>query len=201
MSDKELKVIIKNNDSYDNPQQNQNIEVIESSNIIDVITQPEGEAVRQREIADLQQRIAYKESKVQDLRDNPKKLQALAFSIYSKRIESPISQTHIANLMGQENALEQINAFKSQTSMFSDVAKIQVGIIKGCVDELQKLMTRLSPFMVERYATAIASTQEAQNSIKEINDGVATLSMYTGDGVELVEIKRGADAAPEMPLT
>lgn len=55
--------------------------------------------------------------------------------------------------------------------------------------------------MVERYATAIASTQEAQNSIKEINDGVATLSMYTGDGVELVEIKRGADAAPEMPLT
>lgn len=270
MSDKYLKVIIKNNDSYDNPQQNQNIEVIEGSNIIkegmfavlkklhtklsydlgtvlliqelrfadnhlhaiyvrhhpdspnnsytegflldefydhfDVITHSEGEAVRQREIADLQQRIAYKESEVQDLKDNPKKLQALAFSIYSKRIESPISQTriatdNIANLLGQENALEQINAFKSQTSMFSDVAKIQVGIIKGCVDELQKLMTRLSPFMVESYATAIASTQEAQDSIKEINDGVATLSMYTGDGVELVEIKRGADAAPEIPLT
>lgn len=172
----------------------------------DVLTQSEGEAVRESEIAKIQQRIAYKESEVQDLKDNPKKLQALAFSIYSKRLESPMAPTHIntdniVNLLGQENALEQINAFKSQTNMFADVAKIQADIIKGCVDELQGLMNKLSPFMVEKYATALATTKEAQESVKEINDGVATLSMYTGDGVELIEIKRGADAAPEVPLT
>lgn len=270
MPDKELEVLSPQKDNSENHQSHQNIEIIESSNVLkegmfgvlkklntklsydlgtvlliqelkfadnhlhavylrhhpnstnnsytvgflldefyehfDVMTQSEGEAVREREIAEIQQRIAYKESEVQDFKDNPKKLQALAFSIYSKRIESPMASTNIstdniANLLGQENALEQINAFKSQTSMFADVAKIQADIIKGCVDELQQLMNKLSPFMVEKYATALAATKEAQNSVQEINDGVATLSMYTGDGIELIEVKRGEDAEQEIPLT
>lgn len=106
-----------------------------------------------------------------------------------------ISTDNIANLLCQRNALEQINAFKSQTSMFADVAKIQADIIKGCVNELQQLMNKLSPFMVEKCdATVLVATKEAQNSVKEINDGLATLSMYTGGSIELIEVKRGKSA-------
>ena len=172
----------------------------------DVISQADGEAIRKTEIDGIHKLIAQKEEQVQEYKTNPQTLQALAFSIYSKRIESPTASQHvstnnIANLLGQSNAIEQINAIKSQTNMFSDIAKIQADIIKECVEELQQLMKKLTPFMVERYATAMATTSEAQNTVKEINDGMATLSMYTGEGVEVYEIKKGVDAAPEIPLT
>lgn len=172
----------------------------------DVISQADGEAIRKTEIDCIHKLIAQKEEQVQEYQNNPQKLQALAFSIYSKRIESPtapqnVSTNNIANLLGQTNAIEQINAFKSQTNMFSDIAKIQADIIKECVGELQQLMEKLTPFMVERYATALATTSEAQNTVKEINDGMATLSMYTGEGVEVYDIKKGKEAAPEIPLS
>lgn len=172
----------------------------------DVISQADGEAIRKTEIDGIHKLIAQKEEQVQEYKTNPQTLQALAFSIYSKRIESPTASQHvstnnIANLLGQSNAIEQINAIKSQTNMFSDIAKIQADIIKECVEELQQLMKKLTPFMVERYATALATTSEAQNTVKEINDGMATLSMYTGEGVAVYEIKRGTDAAPEIPLS
>lgn len=172
----------------------------------DVITQAEGEKVREKEIEDLKILIGHKEKDVQEYRDNPKKLQALALSIYSKRIGSPatpkvIQTDNIANLLGQTNAVEQIHLLKSQANMFADVAKIQADIITEKVNELQTLMNELTPFMVERYATTLASTKEAQDTIKEVNDGIATLSLYTGEGVEVYEVKKGVEAPQHIPLT
>lgn len=172
----------------------------------DVITQAEGETIRKGEIEDLQKLITHKEQAVQEYKDNPKKLQAEALLIYSKRIESPtatktVRTDNIARLLGQANAVEQINSIKSQADMFSDVAKIQADIIMTKVNELQTLMTKLTPFLVERYATTIASTKEAQDTIKEVNDGLSTLSLYTGEGVDVYDIKNGENANPEVPLS
>lgn len=172
----------------------------------DVISQADGETIRQREIEDLQKLIAHKEQVVQEYRDHPEKLQAEALNIYSKRIESPaatktVKADNIATLLGQANAIEHINSIKSQANMFSDVAKIQADIIIGKVNELQTLMQKLSPFLEERYATTLASTKEAQDAIKEVSDGVATLSLYTGEGVDVYEIKKGAEASQDVPLT
>jgi hypothetical protein len=172
----------------------------------DVITQTEGESIRKSEIEDLQKLISHKEQAVQEYKDNPKKLQAEALHIYSKRIESPttsktVRTDNIARLLGQENAVEQINSIKSQADMFSDVAKIQADIIMKKVNELQTLMTKLTPFLVERYATTIASTKEAQDTIKEVNDGLSTLSLYTGEGVDVYDIKQGKNANQEVPLS
>ena len=172
----------------------------------DVITQADGEAIRKREIEDLQKLISHKEQAVQEYKDNPKKLQAEALLIYSKRIESPtatkaVRTDNIARLLGQANAVEQINSIKSQADMFSDVAKIQADIIMTKVNELQTLMTKLTPFLVERYATTIASTKEAQDTIKEVNDGLSTLSLYTGEGVDVYDIKSGESAHPDIPLS
>ncbi|EOZ8645462.1 coiled-coil domain-containing protein [Acinetobacter baumannii] len=171
-----------------------------------VITQAEGEEIRKHEIEELQKLITHKEKDLQEYRDNPQKLQTLALSIYSKRIGSPstpqvIQTNNIANLLGQTNALEQVNLLKSQANMFADVAKIQADIINEKVNELQTLMKKLTPYMVERYATTLASTKEAQDTIKEVNDGIATLSLYTGEGVEVYEIKQGVEAPQHIPLT
>lgn len=114
----------------------------------DVISQADGEAIRKTEIDGIHKLIAQKKEQVQEYKTNPQALQALAFSIYSKRIESPTAPQHlstnnIANLLGQSNAIEQINAFKSQTNMFSDIAKIQADIIKGCVQVTPHILGRV----------------------------------------------------------
>lgn len=172
----------------------------------DVISQKDGEEIRQKEIESLKTLISHKEEVVQEYRNNPQKLQAEALSIYSKRIESPTSNKivrtdNIINLLGQANALEQINSIKSQANMFGDVAKIQSEILKKGVNELQLLMGKLIPFLNERYAVSIASTKETEATMKDANDGIESLNLYTGDGVDVYEIKRGVEATQNIPLS
>ncbi len=172
----------------------------------DVISQADGEKIREREIAEIQGRISFQESTIDDLGKNPQKLQQIAFQIYSKRISSPntpflIDTTDIAGLLGSQNAVEQIHSLKSQFSRASDIAKIQSQYIAEEVAKLEKLIESLTPYIKEKFICSIASTNEIQSTVGELNDGIATLEMFTGEGVEWFYACQGEPAPNDVKVS
>lgn len=67
--------------------------------------------------------------------------------------------------------------------------------------ELAGILERVTPFLAEAGQLALAGASSAIARVNEIERGITSLKLYTGDGVDVVPIREGADAPTHEPLT
>lgn len=68
-------------------------------------------------------------------------------------------------------------------------------------EEITAVLKGLTPFYAEKGKVALARAKKAITYVKEITNGLASLKLYTGDGVDVVAVTEGGSALPSEPLT
>lgn len=66
---------------------------------------------------------------------------------------------------------------------------------------MSEVMKKLTPYAAESAQLALASASSAIDRVTEIERGITSLKLYTGDGVDIVPVREGADASTREPLT
>ncbi|MDH8292286.1 hypothetical protein QIG75_27625, partial [Klebsiella pneumoniae] len=53
----------------------------------------------------------------------------------------------------------------------------------------------------EMSAAALAKTEDVREYVDKLQSGIQSIFLYTGEGVEIVPVKKGESAARDIPLT
>lgn len=64
-----------------------------------------------------------------------------------------------------------------------------------------EILKRVTPFFSEQGQLALASASGAIARVSQIERGITSLKLYTGDGIDVVPVREGADAPTSEPLT
>lgn len=97
--------------------------------------------------------------------------------------------------------IERIEALKVAASREHAVATIKASWIQGKTDEIAKTLKKLAPYYAEHAAAALAHTEDVQKYVRDLLQGIQSLDLYLGKGVEVLCIREGKGAPPEEPLT
>lgn len=67
--------------------------------------------------------------------------------------------------------------------------------------KMGEILKRVTPFFAEQGQLALASASTAIERVSQIERGITSLKLYTGDGVDVIPVREGADAPTDEPLT
>lgn len=94
-----------------------------------------------------------------------------------------------------------INVFRHMAQREGKIAEIRGKWLSKKVEQLGRVLKKLAPFYSEHAAIGMARAHEALTLSKEVEKGLRSLRLYTGEGVEVVELAKGPSAPSSEPLT
>ncbi|MBK3780186.1 hypothetical protein G3A43_07940 [Paraburkholderia aspalathi] len=94
-----------------------------------------------------------------------------------------------------------IAVFRHMAQREGKIAEIRGKWLTEKVEDLGRILNKLAPFYSEHAAIGQARAHEALGLSKEVEKGLRSLRLYTGDGVTVNQIAEGASAPASEPLT
>ncbi|MBU9200032.1 hypothetical protein KTD31_01270 [Burkholderia multivorans] len=94
-----------------------------------------------------------------------------------------------------------IEVFRHMAQREGKIAEIRGQWLTEKVEYLGKVLKKLAPFYSEHAAIGQARAHEALGLSKEVEKGLRSLRLYTGDGVTVEQVAKGASAPADEPLT
>jgi hypothetical protein len=91
--------------------------------------------------------------------------------------------------------------FAHQAQKQGRIAEIRANWLKNKMEDMARVMKLMTPFYAEHAALGIARAHEAMHTAKEIEKGLRSLRLYTGESVTVVPIATGKSAPSTEPLT
>lgn len=171
-----------------------------------VISAEDGQAIRDRELLHINAETDSITAHLADLKNNPNQFMAIAMDIYSKRLNDPNKPKsyfagNISGLLGQANALEQIESINNGANMATDLMEIRKNYIEERVNKIKESSDIVKSFYTEKCAGFISSTTEVVETTQKINDGIESLNLFTLKNVRIDTVMTGQDAPEHVPLT
>jgi hypothetical protein len=112
-----------------------------------------------------------------------------------------LSQGSLADALTAGITPEVIGALKVAASRQHQIATIKARWIEGKTGAIAGALRALTPYYEEQAAAALALTEDVRSYVERLLDGIGSLDLYVGKGVEVEMICEGADAPAEIPLT
>lgn len=94
-----------------------------------------------------------------------------------------------------------VKTFQDQAERQAVMAQAHAAWLSKKAESIQDVLKQLTPYINERAALAIAKSKGAMDLARNLGESVKSLGLYTGDGVSVVQIREGAEASPDLPLT
>jgi len=94
-----------------------------------------------------------------------------------------------------------VAVFRHMAQKQGKIAEIQGTWIKEKAEKMGRHLQRLTPFMAEHAAVALARAHDQLGLAKDVEKGLASLRLYTGEGVTINPLLKGAAAPSTEPLT
>lgn len=188
--------------------------------------EPDGEAVREREMAEIHASIADLQDEMQRGQTDPTMMaQAIEAGLAEWRREvekkdqaqgdgaapdAPASlpmlaggqfRTDIGFVLEQRLTQSDTRAMQLIAEREAKVAEIKATWLQQRTEAISQAFERLKPFFAEKAAVALARTRNVRKQAESIMRGVASLDLYTGKGVEVEAVCTGASAPAAEPLT
>lgn len=157
----------------------------------EMVPEEEAQAIRQAEIAALQQEIGDLQQAM--IAGPPAEAPVALLGHQQKLPPKPTVGTMIANI-------GQIQSLQDTAERAVAIAKRQTEWIQVHTKEISAKTQAMVPFYQERAAAALASTEMVMRYATDLQRGVQSLGLYTGEGVELRRLMEGESAAPSEPL-
>lgn len=96
---------------------------------------------------------------------------------------------------------ERIQALRQVAQREHRIATLKAQWIKEKTGEIAQTLSELTPFFEEQAAAALAQTEDVRNYVDKLMQGIGSLDLYVGKGVEVETIVEGAPASEDLPLT
>ena len=151
---------------------------------------PDGEAVRSKELLELQSQMALTQARMMQPPPGAEPIAAIAFQPGS-----------------HEEAGTQLATRESITDMERYAASVQANAaeltkwIQSNTAELGEQATTMARFHGERAEASLAKANQTLESVKGLLRTVDNLKLYVGEGTDVMQVTDGEPAAPELPLT
>ncbi len=113
---------------------------------------------------------------------------------------STLATGSVAVALEQNINEEMIGSLKSAASREHRIATIKANWIKEKTAEISETLLALTPFFEEQAAAALAQTEDVRTHVDKIMQGIGSLDLYIGKGVEVETICEGPGAAAQEPL-
>lgn len=171
--------------------------------------EPDAMAVREQEIAEAQRLIQDKQQEIVRISADPGYVMGLLSHDGAAQQSEEAGQIDFeAGLPSPETGTQQIatvaksdiHRLQAQLTNQRIIAQAQSNLLNLKTHELQEVVLALTPYFSERGAAAMASASEAITYVKKIEEGLATLGLYTGEGVEVIRHYQGQSANKAEPL-
>jgi hypothetical protein len=165
--------------------------VDEFLHFFELVDDAEAERVRQAEIAAIHQEISELQQAM--IAGPPSEAPVALIGHQAKLPPKPTLGTMIANI-------GHIDALQATAERAIAVAQRQGEWVKTHTRRIGERTEALMPFYQERAAAAIATTESVVRYAQDLQKGVQSLGLYTGEGVEVRRLASGESAAPEDKL-
>lgn len=106
----------------------------------------------------------------------------------------------LADLIDQQVTSDAVSELQAETKRRQVIAETAAKYISDCTRHMGRVMESLTPYYSEQAQVALAKSKGAITRAKDIEAGLASLGLYTGDSVDVVDVLSGAPAADEAPL-
>ncbi len=127
---------------------------------------------------------------------------ALVLFDHSVRHEmSQLATGSVANALGSGITAEKVQAMKAVAEREYQVATIQSQWIQGKTTEIANVVRKLTPFFEEKAAASLAKTEDIRSYVAKLIEGIESLDLYVGKGVEVQTIRTGKQAATPERLS
>lgn len=162
-----------------------------------------GEQIRKEQLEKVMGELSETQKKITDINSDPRLLM--------KELQSTDDKTLIEarERLSTIKALPSPDAGKAVTSINSasnakeelltkiEIAKTTGLVLKKITEDLQQTAMRVGIYHGEVGHLAMARTKEARDMVDRVTSAVASLDIYLGKDIEIVEVTRGASGDPE----
>jgi hypothetical protein len=94
-----------------------------------------------------------------------------------------------------------VAVFRHMAQREGKIAEIRGKWLQTKVRELGDVLKKLTPFFAEHAAVGMARAQDALDLAKDVEKGLRSLRLYTGEGVSIETLLEGDSAPADLPLT
>lgn len=193
------------------------IRILASEFLDKFVYEPNGEAVREAEMAKVNVKIAEVQGQLTEAQRNPAYLNAQCLEALANDQDKKSPKTTLPALQEQVNIL---NVLKVESPSLSDaltsaanieqtldrirtassIAQAQGDWFKAKAERLGQLTSELAPFYIEKAQVALARTSQAVSRAQVLLESVQTLTLFTGEDVNVHPICDGEAAPVGTPI-
>lgn len=178
--------------------------------------EPDHEKIRENELNQVQEEIQSLQQELIEAQSNPEILKAHIQKELSKSVSdsdgsqgalmSPtdlkqLAQMNMADALGMGMTTESIDSFKGAAQQQHTIATIKAQWMNDKTGEIANTIQKMTPYYKEKAACALAQTEDVRSRVEELIQGIASLTLYTGDEVKVYTIRKGDSAPWTIPLT
>lgn len=190
----------------------------------EAVSEDVARAFRQKQIQDIQQQAADVQREMAEAQANPALLEAEVAAglaaweeeLARKRAQSSDEPAPVrANLpaltkTGQFNVAGALNnrissldlaEFRHMAQREGKIAEIRGKWLQKKAEHLTSILSGMAPFYSEYAAVGLAAAHEGMARVTEVEKGLRSLHLYTGEGVSVVQVAEGEPAPYSEPLT
>lgn len=124
---------------------------------------------------------------------------ALPPALYDESV-SRVTGT-VVNALQQGVNSNDIQAMAQAAQQQHRIAEIQARWLQAKNAQISETLGKLMPYFNEVPAAALAKTEEVRNYVEEVQSGIKSIYLYTGESVLVETIRKGESAPANIPLT
>lgn len=185
--------------------------------------EPDHQQIREREVAAVHAEVAQIQQEMSEGMSNPMLMksivaeqlkldeeqernsrgneaqQALPPALYDEAV--PMVTGTVQNALTKGVTPQTVNAMKLAAKREHRIAEIQSKWLESKRNQIGSTLKKLMPYFNEMPAAALAKTEDVREYVDKLQSGIQSIFLYTGEGVEIVPVKKGESAARDIPLT
>lgn len=185
------------------------------------VFEPDHQQIRTKELLEVQGRINNLQHELLQAQSDPRVLAAVvaeelskddnktsdgqttlpALTTGSDQVAETITSSSIADIIGMGVTVDSINMMKETANQHHRVATIKSQWIQRKTAEIARTVGAMTPFYEEQAAAALSQTEDVREHVSKLLEGIASLDLYVGKDVEVINISQGASAPVTEPLT
>lgn len=185
--------------------------------------QPEHQQIREREIASVHAEVALIQQELNSTLSTPSLMKAVVESqlrsdeekertcssesaspglppaLYDEAV--PLVTGTVINALGRGVSTHDLQAMKLAAQREHRIAEIQSQWLLSKNKQISHTLGKLMPYFNEMPAAALARTEDVRTYVDNLQSGIKSIFLYTGDNVHIETIQQGESAPPSIPLT
>lgn len=172
----------------------------------------DGDSIRLSEMRDVQIQVGELQKELMDTQTNPHLMQAMVAHEMSKDHQpvagllgssdsKTVDTSSVGAMIASGVTPATVASLRAAAGQELKIAKIKAQWIQNKTQEISKTLQKMTPFIEEQAACALAHTEDVRSNVENILKGIESLDIFLCKDVTVVQLRSGESAPDSEPLT